>query len=117
MALGMIGDMRAVDPFFNIFRSKENFLDKFTFLKERVIEALGKFSIPHNKRVFSRFKNALLDDSPQVRLNAVESLMNLELKKRSFGAAELIKKCSMILMKRLQEALSRRFIIYQAKRF
>ncbi len=91
MALGMIGDMRALDPFLSILETKKNFLNKFTFLKERVIEAIGKFSIPHNKRVFLALKEALLDDSPQVRLNAVESLMNLELEDGSFGAAELIK--------------------------
>ncbi len=76
IALGMIGDMRAVDPFLSILEAKKNFLDKFTFLKERVIEALGKIDFASNKRVISVFKNALLDESPQVRLNAVESLMN-----------------------------------------
>lgn len=75
-ALGMIGDMRAVDPFLSILEAKKSFLDKFTFLKERVIEALGKIDISCNRRVISVFKNALLDESPQVRLNAVESLMN-----------------------------------------
>ncbi len=44
MALGMIGDMRALDPFLSILETKKNFLNKFTFLKERVIEAIGKFS-------------------------------------------------------------------------
>ncbi len=77
VALGMIGDMRAVDPFLSILEAKKNFLDKFTFLKERVIEALGKFNMPYDKRVFLALKEALLDDSPQVRLNAVESLMNI----------------------------------------
>ena len=76
VALGMIGDMRAVDPFLSILEAKKNFLDKFTFLKERVIEALGKIDFSSNHRVISVFKNALLDESPQVRLNAVESLMN-----------------------------------------
>ena len=41
-----------------------------------MIEALGKIDISCNKRVIFVFKNALLDESPQVRLNAVESLMN-----------------------------------------
>jgi len=92
IALGMIGDMRAVDPFLSILEAKKNFLDKFTFLKERVIEALGKLSMPYNKRVFYALKEALSDDSPQVRLNAVESLMNLEIEAgHSFGADELIK--------------------------
>lgn len=75
-ALGMIGDMRAVDPFLSILEAKKSFLDKFTFLKERVIEALGKIDFSSDNRVISVFKNALQDESPQVRLNAVESLMN-----------------------------------------
>lgn len=93
IALGMIGDMRAIDPFLCILEAKKNFLDKFTFLKERVIEALGKFSMPYNKRVFLALKDALSDESPQVRLNAIEALMNLDMDEASdFGAVELIKK-------------------------
>jgi len=88
IALGMIGDMRAVDPFLSILEAKKNFLDKFTFLKERVIEALGKIDFSSNRRVITVFKNALLDESPQVRLNAVESLMNSNCEE----AAPLIKK-------------------------
>lgn len=92
VALGMIGDMRAIDPFLSILEAKKNFLDKFTFLKERVIEALGKFSIPHSKRVITALKDALLDESPQVRLNAVEALMNFAIENEdNFGAEELIK--------------------------
>ncbi len=76
VALGMIGDMRAVDPLLTVLEAKKCFLDKFTFLKERVIEALGKINISKNKRVISALKEALLDESPQIRLNAIESLMN-----------------------------------------
>ncbi len=76
VALGMIGDMRAIDPFLTILEAKKSFLDKFTFLKERVIEALGKIDISRNKRVISALKEALLDESQQIRLNAIESLMN-----------------------------------------
>lgn len=76
VALGMIGDMRAIDPFLAILEAKKNFLDKFTFLKERVIEALGKINFASTERVISAFKNALEDDSPQVRINAIECLMN-----------------------------------------
>lgn len=75
-ALGVIGDMRAVDPFLNIMEAKKNFLDKFTFLKERVVEALGKMKIENTERVINVYKNALEDDSAQVRINAIECLMN-----------------------------------------
>lgn len=78
VALGMIGDMRAVDPFLHILEGKKSFLDKFTFLKERVIEALSKINVSDSKKVISAFKNALDDESPQVRINAIEGLMNSE---------------------------------------
>ncbi len=77
VALGMIGDLRAIDPFLTILEAKKTFLDKFTFLKERVIEALSKITVPDSKRVITAYKNALGDDSAQVRINALECLMNL----------------------------------------
>lgn len=78
VALGMIGDMRAIDPFLTILEAKKNFLDKFTFLKERVMEAITKINFQSSKRVITAFKNALNDDSPRVRINAIECLMNSE---------------------------------------
>ena len=87
VALGMIGDMRAVDSLVNILEAKKTFLNKFTFLKERVIEALGKINSP-NERVFKALKNSLDDESPQIRINAIEALMNSEDER----AVELIKR-------------------------
>lgn len=77
MALGMIGDMRAVDSLVNILEAKKTFLSKFTFLKERVIEALGKINSPTD-RVFKALNNSLDDESPQVRIQTIETLMNSE---------------------------------------
>ena len=77
LALGMIGDSRALDAFVGILEAKKTFLDKFTFLKERVIEALNKIDFSSNKRAVAALKEALNDESPQVRINAIESLMNL----------------------------------------
>ena len=76
LALGMIGDSRALDAFVGILEAKKTFLDKFTFLKERVIEALNKIDFSSNKRAVAALKEALNAESPQVRINAVESLMN-----------------------------------------
>ncbi len=87
VALGMIGDMRAVDSLVHILEVKKSFLDKFTFLKERVIEALGKINTP-SERVFKALKNSLDDESPQIRINAIEALMNSE----DDRACDLIKK-------------------------
>ena len=77
-ALGMLGDMRAVDPLVSILETKQGIIDKFTFLKERVIEALGKLRLSDNERVFNALKVALMDQSPQIRINAIEAIMDSE---------------------------------------
>lgn len=77
LALGMIGDTRALEPLLNILEGKKGFVDKFTFLKERIIEAIGKFNFSSD-RVFKALKNSLEDESAQIRINAIEALMNSE---------------------------------------
>lgn len=74
-ALGMLGDLRAVDPLVSILETKQGIIDKFTFLKERVIEALGKLRLSDNERVFNALKMTLMDESPQIRINAIEAIM------------------------------------------
>lgn len=86
VALGMLGDMRAIDPLVSILESKKGFIDKFTFLKERVIEVLGKFNFT-NDRVMKALEHALMDESAQIRINAIEALMESE----SDKSYELIK--------------------------
>ncbi len=76
-ALGMIGDEKAVDSLVSILESKKGFLDKFTFLKERALEALNKINFKGDK-VFNALVKSLRDESPQVRINAIEVLMNSE---------------------------------------
>ena len=87
-ALGILGDERAVDPLVSILEAKQGFLDKFSFLKERVIEALGKLNT-NNSRVIKAFKNSLLDVSPMIRINAIEAIMN----SGEEDASETIKPC------------------------
>lgn len=77
-ALGMLGDIRAVDPLVSILETKQSFLGKFTFLKERVIEALGKLRVDNNDKVFHALKLSLDDESPQIRINAIEAIMDCE---------------------------------------
>ena len=74
-ALGMIGDEKAVDSLVSILESKKGFMDKFTFLKERALEALNKLNF-RGDRVFNALIKSLRDESPQVRINAIEVLMN-----------------------------------------
>ena len=77
-ALGMLGDLRAVDPLVSILETKQGIIDKFTFLKDRVIEALGKLRLDNNERVFNALKSSLMDESSQIRINAIEALMDSE---------------------------------------
>ena len=82
-ALGLLGDTRAVDPLVNILNSSKGILNRFTFLKERVIEALGKLKLGNSEFVFNALKNSLLDESSQIRISAIEAIMNSENPKAS----------------------------------
>lgn len=88
-ALGLLGDARAIDPLVSILETKQGILDKFTFLKERAIEALSKMGFNDNERVFKALKASLDDESPQVRINAIEAIMDSEHPK----AYETLKHC------------------------
>lgn len=88
-ALGMLGDLRAVDPLVSILETQKGIWSKFTFLKERVIEALGKLRLDDNERVFNALKNSLVDESPQIRINAIEAIMESE----NPRSVETIKTC------------------------
>ncbi len=85
-ALGLIGDDSAVDPLVAIMEAKQGLWDKFSFLKEKIVEALGKLNINNNK-VLKVFKSSLMDSSPMVRINTIEALMNSEYEE----ASELIR--------------------------
>lgn len=74
-ALGLIGDMRAVDSLVKILETKTGIMDKFTYLKEKAVEALCRLS-PNDDRTFKALKKSLKDDNPQVRINAIEALMD-----------------------------------------
>ena len=76
-ALGLIGDNRATDSLISILETKNGIMDKFTYLKERVIEALSRLT-PDNDRAFNAIKKTLHDENPQVRINAIEAIMNYE---------------------------------------
>ena len=77
-ALGLLGDSRAIDPLVSILGAKKGIIDKFSFLKERVIESLNKVGIGANDRAYRALKRSLSDESVQVRIDAIEALMNSE---------------------------------------
>lgn len=78
VALGLLGDRRALDPLVSIIEAKQGIMDKFSFLKERAIEALNKMGFGGDDRVFKALKSSLSDESPQVRIEAIEALMDSE---------------------------------------
>ena len=75
-ALGLLGDVQAVESLVRILETKKKLESKFSFLKEKVIEALNKLN-PNNDRVFNALKNSLNDDSEQVRIKAIEALSEI----------------------------------------
>lgn len=77
-ALALLGDSRALDPLIHILEAKQGIMDKFSFLKERVIEALDKLGYLSDHRVFKALKASLYDESTQVRIDTIEALMNSE---------------------------------------
>lgn len=88
-ALGLLGDSRAIDSLVGILETKQGIMDKFTFLKERAIEALIHMGFGDNERAFKALKSSLSDESPKVRINAIEALMDSENPK----AYDIIKDC------------------------
>lgn len=76
-ALGMLGDIRAMEPLLDMFESKKGWLNKFTFVKEQLIEAIGKIGAPDHKRAQDALFQALKDRAQYIRLAAVESLADV----------------------------------------
>ncbi len=77
-ALGMLGDMRAIKPLVKILESKRGIFSKFTFLKERVIEAIGQIGADSDKDTVRALKESFMDEAPSVRLSAVEAMSAME---------------------------------------
>lgn len=77
-ALGMLGDMRAIEPLANILESKNGLFSRFTFLKERIIETLGRLGQYGDEKSIKALKNALDDESICIRIGAIEALSEIE---------------------------------------
>ena len=101
-ALGLIGDISAIDPLISIMEAKQGIWDKFSFLKEKIIEALGMMNI-NNRKVLRVLKSSLTDSSPMVRINAIEALMNSDFEE----ACDLIR----IALKDEEEEVQRNALI------
>ena len=105
IALGMIGDSRALDAFVGILEAKKSFLNKFTFLKERILESLSKMDFAGNRRALNAVKKALEDESPQVRINAIETLMNSQMDEAVGMIKKMLQDCDIEVRKNAVIAL------------
>ena len=76
VALGLLGDTRALDVFDSILKTKQMFLDKFSYLKERIVEAISKLDISKNDKALNILKTTLFDTSSRLRISAIEALSN-----------------------------------------
>lgn len=76
VALGMLGDNRALDVFDSILNTKQMFLSKFSYLKERIVEAITKLDISRSEKALNILKKSLMDSSVQIRISAIEALQN-----------------------------------------
>ncbi len=76
IALGMLGDKRALKVFNSIINTKQMFLSKFSYLKERIVEAMSKLDIEKDAMALNILKKSLLDPSERVRISTIETLMN-----------------------------------------
>jgi len=72
-ALGMLGDIRALEPLLDMFDGQKGLKSKFNFLKEQIIEAIGRLGSNEN-RALKTLLEALNDEASGIRLSAVESL-------------------------------------------
>jgi len=77
-ALGMLGDMRAIEPLANILENRNGLFDRFTFLKERIVETLGRLGQYGDEKSIRALKNALQDETARVRASAIEALSEIE---------------------------------------
>lgn len=79
-ALGMLGDLRAMESLISVFNSKKGIRSKFDFLKERVVQSIGKLMQGNQgeDEVVQSVLDALQDDAPSIRLAAIEALIDME---------------------------------------
>lgn len=79
-ALGMLGDIRAIDSLLDLLEAKRGVRDKFIFLKEQAIEALGRLSrrSGDKRRVTDSLVRSLRDSAASIRLAAVEALADTD---------------------------------------
>jgi HEAT repeat protein len=77
-ALGMLGDIRALDPLLHLFESKKGLKEKFRFLAEQTLLAIGRLGAKQGgEQVDHALLNALIDPSSTIRIAAAESIGEL----------------------------------------
>ncbi len=75
-ALGMVGDQKTLEPLIDLLKTKQGIQDKFDFLKEQVIQSIGRIMgrSGQSRKGTDTLIAALSDATASVRLAAVEAL-------------------------------------------
>lgn len=76
-ALGMLGDFSAVAPLVTVLETKKGIIDKFSFLKEKIVEAIARLG-GRDDRTIKALKTALMDEASYVRAGAIEALSKID---------------------------------------
>ncbi len=76
-ALGLLGDIRAVDPFIKMLEKNKAVAEKFKYLREQIVRAIGRLGTS-DERTIRALEQSLLDESPQVRIEALDALSQVE---------------------------------------
>ncbi len=76
-ALGLLGDIRAIDPFIKILEKNKAVAVKFNYLREQIVRAIGRLG-SCDDRTIRALEQALSDESPHVRVEALEALSQVE---------------------------------------
>ncbi len=76
-ALGLLGDIRAVDPFIKILEKNKAVAEKFKYLREQIVRAIGRLGTC-DERTIRALEQALLDESPHVRIEALDALSQVD---------------------------------------
>lgn len=77
-ALGMLGDIRALESLLDEMEQQKGFWNKFLYLKENLFEAIGRVGTGGSEKIRASLLAALRDDAPSIRLAAVDALCELD---------------------------------------
>jgi HEAT repeat protein len=82
-ALGLLGDIRALEPLLDLFERQQGIQRKCQFLLERILDAIGKLVMTtdlqetHRQQALRRVLQATTDPARAIRVAAIDALGNI----------------------------------------